>query len=166
MPYCFEKKNIGTNTKMPCLYSCSLAFVFILAMIYFHFMTMRSQVVQHYKQQLPSKLKTLYDRISRERMQISLEGYGLGFVLSAMLLYFQRNKLSNTTLVCATVTITFITNYFYYLLHKKSDWMLNHINTAEQTRSWLQMYREMQFNYHAGFVFGIVAVGLFTYAYR
>lgn len=151
---------------MPCIYSCSFAMVLVVAMIYFHFMTTKSQVVQNYRSQLPNKLKSLYDQISRERMMISFQGYGLGFIFSAVLLYFQRNKLPISTLVCATISITFFTNYFYYMLHKKSDWMLNHINTSEQTRSWLQMYKEMQYNYHAGFVFGILAVGVFTYAFR
>jgi hypothetical protein len=44
--------------------------------------------------------------------------------------------------------------------------MLNHIHSPEQTKAWLTMYREMQKYYHIGLVFGIIAVGLFAFAFR
>ena len=50
------------------------------------------------------------------------------------------------------------------MLSAKSDWMLNHIDNQREANSWLNMYKHMQYNYHMGFVFGIVAMGLFSYA--
>jgi hypothetical protein len=60
----------------------------------------------------------------------------------------------------------FLTNYFYYILSPKSDWMLNHMGNQKETSAWLEMYREMSFNYHAGLAFGIVAVGILAFAFR
>ena len=74
--------------------------------------------------------------------------------------------MSNQTKVCVTIVVTFVTNYFYYILSPKSDWMLYHINSSEQIKSWLTMYREMQYNYHLGIVFGIVGAGILGYAFR
>jgi uncharacterized membrane protein YkgB len=52
------------------------------------------------------------------------------------------------------------------MLSPKTDWMLNHIKTNEQNKIWLEMYKTMQFNYHMGFVIGIIAVGVFAFSFR
>jgi hypothetical protein len=70
--------------------------------------------------------------------------------------------MNTTSLVCTVVATAFITNYFYYMLSPKSDWMLNHMNNKEEIKAWLLMYREMQFNYHMGLVLGIISAGLLT----
>ena len=69
-------------------------------------------------------------------------------------------------LVCTVMATCFLTNYFYYMLIPKSDWMLNHVNSSEQTKAWLQMYREMSYNYHMGIALGIVGVGILAFAFR
>ena len=74
--------------------------------------------------------------------------------------------MSTFSLVCIVMSTCFLTNYFYYMLAPKSDWMLNHSNSPEDTKAWLQMYRAMQFNYHMGFVLGIIGVGIFAFAFR
>jgi len=155
---------------MPCRYSCLVATALIIGTIYFQNATTKSKVVEQYKKQLPSNLQNLYDKISSERLRISLYGYGLGLILSLIILIYnyrlKSNKLSTVSMICITIIVTFFTNYFYYILSPKSDWMLRHINSPEQTKAWLTMYREMQFNYHAGLVIGIVAVGILAFAFR
>jgi hypothetical protein len=44
--------------------------------------------------------------------------------------------------------------------------MLNHMKSEELVKAWLQMYREMQINYHMGIVLGIIAVGILAFAFR
>ena len=103
-------------------------------------------------------------------MCISYQGYILGLVLSLFVIfynyYFKGTKLNNTSLICTVIAVSFITNYFYYMLSPKSDWMLNHMNSQDQVKGWLLMYREMQFNYHAGLALGIIAVGIMAFAFR
>jgi hypothetical protein len=155
-----------------CPYTCLLAGVFIISMIYFHVVTIHvTPVVQEYKKSLPLHLQSIYNEISHERMKISLQGYALGFLLSAMvILYYKmsskKSMLTPTTLVCLVITITFITNYFYYILSPKRDWMLNHIKSHAENANWLNMYRKMQFHYHLGLVLGIIGVGIFAFAFR
>ena len=153
---------------MACTISCMISTVFIIGMIYFYNRTENSIVVKRYKEQLSDDLKQRYDRITRERMNISYQGYLLGLVLSLFLVFYNRQYKGKVgfSLVCTVTSICFLTNYFYYMLHPKSDWMLNHMSTSEEVHAWLQMYREMQYNYHAGFVLGIVAVGVFAFAFR
>ena len=107
---------------------------------------------------------------SKERMMISYQGYLLGFILSMCIIVYNRKlkgvKMSNSSLICTLMATCFLTNYFYYMLYPKSDWMLNHMNEHEEVQAWLKMYREMQYNYHAGLVLGILGVGILAFAFR
>ena len=155
---------------MPCTISCMISAVFIIGMIYFYNMTNKSEIVKHYKSSLPSDLQKRYDNISQERMKISVYGYIYGFILSLFIIFynlkFKGIKMNTFALVCTVMATCFLTNYFYYMLSPKSDWMLNHINNPEQVKAWLLMYREMSFNYHTGLALGIIAVGIFAFAFR
>jgi len=158
---------------MPCLTTCMVAVALIIAMIYFQNATLKSKIVQEYKKQLPSNLQNLYEKIATERMRLNYYGYTLGLILSFIIIFynhtFQRNKqnkLTTTSLVCLVIVVSFFTNYFYYILSPKSTYMLDHINSPEQTKAWLTMYKEMQYNYHFGMVVGIIAVGVLAFAFR
>jgi len=155
---------------MACAISCAISTVFIIGMIYFYNITDKSAIVKHYKEKLPTDLQKRYEKITKERMFISYYGYGLGFILSLFIIFYNMKikglKMNTFALVCTVMATCFLTNYFYYMLSPKSDWMLNHMNNQEQVKAWLQMYREMSFNYHAGLVLGIVGVGILAFAFR
>ena len=155
---------------MACSVSCSISLIFIIGMIYFYNATSKSEVVKQYKSKLPKDLQVRYDKITSERTMISYYGYGLGFLLSLAIIFYnikmKGKLLSNASLVCIVLSVSFFTNYFYYMLSPKTDWMLNHVKNPEETKAWLQMYREMQFNYHLGLVLGILGVGVFAFAFR
>lgn len=155
---------------MACALSCAISAIFIIGMIYFYNITGKSEIVKHYKSSLSSDLQKRYDKISEERLMISYQGYALGIILSLGIIFYnlklKRVRMNNMALVCIVVATAFITNYFYYMLHPKSDWMLNHLQNKEEVRAWLQMYREMQYNYHMGLVLGIIGVGIFAFAFR
>ncbi len=155
---------------MPCSATCMVAVALIIGMIYFQNATTKSKIVQEYKKQLPSNLQNLYDKIAAERLRLNYYGYSLGLILSIIIIIYnytlKRNKLTTTSLVCLVIVVSFFTNYFYYILSPKSTYMLDHINSPEQTKAWLTMYREMQYNYHFGMVIGIIAVGVLAFAFR
>ncbi len=44
--------------------------------------------------------------------------------------------------------------------------MLEHINSPEQNKAWLNIYRTMQYNYHFGMFIGLVAIGFLAFAFR
>ena len=155
---------------MPCYISCALATIFVISSIFMSNATQTNKTIQHYQSQLPSNLQNLYAKITEERKRIYYYGYALGLVLSAIVIYYNNNtsriKMTNTTMVCATITISFLTNYFYYMLSPKTTYMLQHINSPEQTKAWLKMYKAMQYYWHAGVVLGIVAVAFLAIAFR
>jgi uncharacterized protein YacL len=144
--------------------------VFIIGMIYFYNMTDKSEIVKHYKEKLPIVLQKRYESISKERMFISYRGYVLGILISSVIIFYnlkiKKQKLNTFSLVCTVMATCFLTNYFYYILSPKSDWMLNHVTSPDQVKDWLQMYREMSYNYHMGIALGIVGVGIFAFAFR
>lgn len=155
---------------MACVISCMVSLIFIIGMIYFYNMTDKSEIVKNYKHKLSSDLQKRYDKISKERMIISYQGYTIGFILSLFIIFYnlkiKGSKMGTTSLVCTVIATSFVTNYFYYSLSRKSDWMLNHMKTTEEVKAWLQMYKEMQYNYHMGLVLGIIAVGILAFAFR
>ena len=155
---------------MACSISCAISAIFIIGMIYFYNSTSKSAVVQHYKSKLPSSLKERYDKITNERMMISYYGYALGFILSLFIIFYnlklKGSKLNNVSTICIVTSVCFLTNYFYYILSPKSDWMLDHMTNQEQVKLWLQLYRTMQVYYHSGLVLGIIAVGIIAFAFR
>ena len=77
-----------------------------------------------------------------------------------------RISMTNGTMVCTIIAVSFITNYFYYMLTPKSTYMLQHINSPEQTRAWLSMYKAMQYYWHSGLALGIIATAFFAFAFR
>ena len=155
---------------LPCTISCSISAVFIIGMMYMNYSITQSQIILQYKSQLPEKLQKIYEQITTERTTIYYQGYVLGFILSLFIIfgnvYSDHKLLSTTSMVCLVLAISFITNYFYYILSPKKKWMLNYIETPDQTKLWLQMYRGMQVYYHTGLVLGIIAVGIFALAFR
>jgi len=144
--------------------------VFIIGMIYFYNMTDKSEIVKHYKDKLTIPLQKRYEKITEERKRISYYGYGLGLILSLFIIFYNTKmrgyKMNTFSLVCMVMAVCFLANYFYYILSPKSDWMLNHTSNQEEVKAWLQMYREMSYNYHMGLLLGIIGVGVGAFAFR
>lgn len=153
---------------MVCSVSCTISAVFIIGMIYFYNATHKSKTSDIYKNQLNQQQQIAYDKIVKERLGISIKGYILGAILSiAVIVYnYRKKKLQTTSVVCIVLATCFLTNYFYYMLTPKTDWLLNHVESQEQTQAWLQMYKSMQYYYHFGLVLGIVGMGVFAYAFN
>jgi hypothetical protein len=129
-----------------------------------------SETIQTYQKQLPPELQILYKEIRDERTQIFYTGYAIGFILALTLILYntqiKNSKMGWPAMVCLTVSVAFVTNYFYYILTPKTKWMLDKIENPDQTKAWLRMYKSMQTYYHGGFAFGIIAIGTLAFAFR
>ena len=56
------------------------------------------------------------------------------------------------------VSIIMATSYFFYILSPKSKYMISYLKSGEQVEQWLKIYKQMQFNYHIGFLLGMSAI--------
>ena len=144
---------------MICYKCCGVALVFLIANIFMIF-TCSKKLKNDFKNTLSNEEKNLYQNIINERKRIYYSGYLLGIFLSILVVAFFKkllklNKMSN---VCIIATITFVTNYLFYILYPKKDYMILHLKNKEQIEEWLDIYKYMQFRYHLGFVLGIVAL--------
>ena len=147
---------------MNCTVSCILAGAFIAASIFVCFRVDKKMLSNPLMKLLNRENQTRYMRLTNERRTIYLKGFALGFVVSVIsLVLLNKNKmfkLTKLTNICFILSISFSINYFFYILHPKSDYMVNHLQTQEERSTWLKIYRTMQFNYHLGFVLGLIGM--------
>jgi hypothetical protein len=165
-----------------CSASCGIAATLLAGMAYCTYMGNRTQLIKDYMQTLTEDQRQTYAKIVEERRGIYLRGFGLGLLLSAILLgiHHQYLTMSRTVLLCNVAAITLATNYFYYVLSPKSDWMVLHFkndnnnndnnndnndNNHSDAANWLRVYRGMQVNYHVGLVLGIAGTILLSNAF-
>jgi len=146
---------------MVCATSCAIAFILIFANIYC--CTGNSQTSHEYVKHLSPENKQRYELITKERMGIYFMGLLLGFILSMIIVLSCKKYFTNlrSGMLCMIAAITFSVNYFYYILSPKSDWMVLHLKSGEETKAWLDVYRSMQYRYHIGLILGILAVVAF-----
>jgi hypothetical protein len=157
-----------------CATSCGIAATLLAGMAYCTYMGNRSKLVQDYMRTLTADQQQTYAKIAEERRGIYLRGFGWGLLLSALLLgiHHQYATMSRAALLCSVAAITLATNYFYYVLSPKSDWMVLHFNAQNNQNNnnndaanWLRVYRGMQVNYHVGLVLGIAGTILLSNAF-
>jgi hypothetical protein len=157
-----------------CTTSCGIAATLFAGMAYCTYMGNRTKLVQDYMRTLTEDQQQIYAKIVAERRGIYLRGFGWGLLLSAILLgiHHQYLTMSRTVLLCNVAAITLATNYFYYMLSPKSDWMVLHFendnnsnNDHSDAANWLRVYRGMQVNYHVGLVLGIAGTVLLSNAF-
>lgn len=149
---------------------CIIAIVFLIANIFTIVSCNSDNYKQNFKNVLTKQQNLIYEKIITERTIIYYSGYVLGIILSILAIFIMikvmKIKIPTMSLICIIGAITFTTNYLYYILYPKSDYMLLHLNDKKQIEAWLQVYKTMQFKFHLGFVFGIIAVILFTSSFN
>ena len=151
---------------MICGITCIIALVFLIANIYIIFSCSNNkELKKNFLNVLNEEQKITYEKIIDERKNIYYGGYILGIILSFIGYFsikkFTTMRFNKMSLICFVGAITFVTNYLFYILYPKSDYMLLHLNDKKQIQEWLNIYRTMQYKFHIGFVLGILAVMIF-----
>lgn len=155
---------------MICKITCFVSIVFLIANIFVMINVDNNNMKHNFVKLLNYDQKMLYKSLVIERRNIYFQGYALGLFLSFIYLFYIKQILNkrpnNIFIICTVGFIVFLTNYFYYILNKKSTYMVEHLNNKEQTKAWLKIYRTMQFKYHFGLLLGVVAAMIFAAANR
>ena len=95
-------------------------------------------------------------------------GSGAGFpglVLAVLALNFVRQlkKVALANKVCLFIVIALGFNYLYYTLSPKSRYLLESLDTPEQVKAWLEIYKHMKSRVHMGVVLGLLGYLVFAY---
>jgi len=154
---------------MFCTNTCLLAIIFIVTkvVILFTITLPYNNSQKDLNNSLDQKQKEAYKKIISERRSIYIKGYLVGIILSIIvilvnLFVFKQNKVNT---LCLSVVISSITTYFFYILHPKSKYMIQIIETKEQINNWLNIYKNMQFKFHLSFLIGIISTTLIHYSF-
>ena len=152
---------------MICGLTCIIALVFLIANIYTILSCSNNkEIKKNFLNVLNEDQKNTYEKIIEERKNIYYSGYILGILISLISYFiikkFTKINFNKISLICFVGSITFVTNYLFYILYPKSDYMLLHLNDKKQITEWLNIYRTMQVKFHMGFVLGIIAVMIFS----
>jgi uncharacterized protein YacL len=135
--------------------NCITSTIFGLAMVGASFSTMTVSREQHnvFQKQLSKELAIVHEAIAKERRNHYIQGLLLGLIISYLLNGFLQstNRFHKITLV---LSVTTLVSVIYYSLMPKSDYMLNHLKTPEQTKAWLEIYKIMKNRYMWGFLLG------------
>lgn len=169
--------------KLKCT-SCLVSAVFLISMVYSMLTLNKQKVMKTFMASLAPHELTRYERIVRERQCIYFTGFGMGVLVSLFVLYvlplwkgnrngnefmrmvskmsFRLKNMNSVGRMCFATSATFLTTYYFYILAKKSDYLILHLDEKAKRQAWLKVYKTMQTNCHMGFALGIVGVAFLS----
>lgn len=150
---------------MVCGTTCLLGAAFVGSMLYCMVSTKDSNVFREFENLLDAKQVKTYKAIANERLNLYLQGFFIGLVLAVLALNFirQLKKMPTGNKICLFVVIALGFNYLYYTLSPKSKYMLESLDSPEQVKAWLKIYRHMQVRVKSGAVLGIIGYLVLAY---
>jgi len=86
----------------------------------------------------------IYKKIVEERKDIYAKGMILGILLALL-----------TKDPCNFIIVVMGTTFLFYTLHPKSTYMVEHLKTNSEIKTWVKEYRHMQVSWYSLFVAGI-----------
>jgi hypothetical protein len=121
----------------------------------FSTMSVSKEVTQELSRTLTPELAEIYKNIASERRNIYLYGLLIGLILAFVLLKMRIIPAANLYhRIAVSLAVTITVSALVYSLTPKSDYMLRHLKTPEQTVAWLNVYKNMKQSYIWGFVLG------------
>lgn len=138
-----------------CIY-CVIAFALLGSMIFMLLNTDKNSTTMYFLSLLKPEQQELYRNITKERMNIYLQGFVLGIILG--IIYLKSSNDKNGPSYCIFIAIVLGVTYIHYTIMPKSTYMLDHIETAEQAQAWLQIYKKMKRTCHMGMILGVIAL--------
>lgn len=107
---------------------------------------------------LSKELANRYENILNERRNQYIQGLVIGMVVAGIIIYvYQAKVYQRFHKVVLFFAVTLFVAMIYYLLMPKSDYMLKHLQTNQQNRAWLDVYKSMQSRYIIGMILGAAA---------
>ena len=108
----------------------------------------------------------MQSRIIEMRKNIYLRSLLSSVVVSIVLcLVGLKEKTFSINNFCVFLALVFSFKNFFFLLSKKSSYIVSKLNNEKQRNAWLEIYKNMQFHYHLGIMVGLVGVLIISITY-
>ncbi len=147
-----------------CSLSCVIAAALTGSMLYMLFSCNKNNKTMYFLSLLNNKQQEIYKNIVKERMNIYLQGWTLGLIIGLIYLNYFSNSKGAT--YCIFIALVLGTTHVHYTLMPKSTYMLEHIVNNEQSKAWLEIYKEMKLRCHIGMIFGVIALPFFCNIFK
>lgn len=122
-----------------CVLTCTIFYISFLTYLFvFGFTLLYSGDLKRFSEVLDKNQLEIYNNIKKERLHHFYTGLGVGGLLGLFVILTDFDSTSKHCLAGIVLLIT--TSCVYYVL-PKSDYMLNHLETEEQRRNWLNVSR-------------------------
>ena len=144
-----------------CNIACLIAVGMFTGQLYVMFNYNKKKLLDKFSSLLNDEQRTTYKSIISERIKLYVNGMLIGIVLGLAYLYMSPSK--SIGRACIFTMIVLGTNYFYYILTPKSNYMVPHLTTKEQRIAWLNIYREMPYRCKMGLLLGLVSYFILGY---
>lgn len=140
---------------------CAIAVAFLLTSIVIPFVSRaKSQQHTNLHDTLNDEQQKRYERIVGHRRNLYLQGLVVGLLVACFVVgvIMQTHPLlTNTSYGCIAVIVLFVTEFLYYILSPKGEYMIDVLDSAEQRRAWMDVYRHMQVSMYGSFACALVA---------
>lgn len=136
---------------------CLIGYAFFGAMLLTSISIWARKEKNEFIQTLDAEQKEMYDRIFKERLQIwvtgSIAGLITGWLVVKGLGSADGNKTKNG---CMFLAVAFFTQYVWYTMWPKSNWMAYHLKDMNQVKEWYDVYRAYSTTWGLGLGLGVV----------
>ncbi len=140
------------NTSLVCI----IAFALLGSMFYMLINYDKNDKILQFASMLSKDQQKVYRNVTQERLNIYLQGFVLGTVIA--IIYLKTLSKKNQPVYCIFVALVLGVAYIHYTVMPKSTYMLEHIDTAEQAKAWLEIYKLMKTRCHLGMLLGVIAL--------
>jgi len=135
---------------------CLIAFALLGSMLYMLMNYDKNDKIMQFASLLSKDQQKVYRNVTQERLNIYLQGFVLGTVIA--IVYLKTFAKKNQPIYCIFVALVLGIAYIHYTIMPKSTYMLEHIDTAEQAKAWLEIYKLMKTRCQLGMLLGVIAL--------
>ena len=145
---------------MKCISYCLIAFMFLGTKLYNLIDPIDKNIGSRIKSTLNKEQKEAYNNIVSERLNIYINGLIIGLICGII---FLKSNPGGRTRICGFIAVVFAVKFAFYLLHPKSDYMINHLVTMDQVKAWNSVGKEMKNRMWYGSTLGAAIYFLLSY---
>ena len=137
-----------------CDITCAIFYILFLTYLFmFGFTIIYSDDLKKLDEILDEKQRIVHQKIKQERLHHFYSGLGVGGVLGLFILI---SNIKITSKFCLAGLILILSTSMVYYILPKSDYMINHLDTPEKRKIWMEVSRNFMKKKMTGFGLAII----------